>query len=195
MSQLRSTFKFVLMLNILHMFGHVALGDQYEISGGYFQIEAVTSENKATVSNAGLIELAYCIEFTSSIALKPGYSLYLFPASGAGSDIGYGLDIGLKWYPFSQAPVFRISSGGTRWTYAEIIRPYLVLSFHQRQYQSIQSSYAGLGLSVGSEFVLPLSFLRSLYGVVDFSSIDLNGPLNSTITETQYTFGIGSYLF
>jgi hypothetical protein len=76
------------------------------------------------------------------------------------------------------------------WQTYEILQPYVSLSFHQRQYQSIQSNYAGLGFQAGSTYQLSHSIRLMAY----VASIYLNGPLSSKVNEFQMAGGIGMQL-
>jgi len=167
-----------------------AVADRYDAQLGFYRIRANTSEGEAKVSNLGLVKMSYHLALTNGVTLRPGYSIYLL--KGKKTDIGYGLDIGALWYPFSEQPSFWVENGPVKWHYNEIYRPYLCFSFHQRQYQSIQSSYAGVGLTIGTEFKPEGILPQSSYFTFEFNYLALDGPLESSLKEMQFIGGIGN---
>lgn len=167
-----------------------ALADRYDVLGGYYRITAKTSEKSPTIANVGVVKMSYHLSLTPAVTLRPGYSIYALKGSDE-IEIGYGLDIGILWYFLSADPHFYLDEGPIKWEYNEIYRPYMAFSFHQRQYQAIQSSYAGIGLTVGCEFKPGGLLPGGMYFVSELNYMAMDGPLDSTLNEIQVIGGIG----
>ena len=87
----------------------------------------------------------------------------------------YGFDIGLKYFPLTPSSVKTSKTGNT--SDLPIWRPYLTAGFEQRQFQSIQSNYAGLMLGAGTHYRFQEDYI---YG--EFAAY-LAGPSVSSINE------------
>lgn len=177
---------------ITMLFSSPAVAGGLDVLTGTYRIEADTSNGSASLSNFGLVKMSYHLGLSDNVSLRPGYSIYVFPESD--TDIGYGLDIALLWYPLSTQPYALVSHDSIRLEHEEIYRPFIALSFHQRQYQSIQSSYAGVGLTLGLERGQVAILPTGMYFSLEVAVLYLEGPLNSTINESQLVIGVGKQL-
>jgi hypothetical protein len=169
--------------------GPVALGNSFNSTMGYYSITAETSAGKQTLQNFGVYRFIYDIDVAQHFSFRPSYSLYTISGTD-GLEFGYGTDIEFSYLPFTRNGVMSHQSPSVSWQTYEILQPYVSLSFHQRQYQSIQSNYAGLGFQAGSTYQLSRSIRLMAY----VASIYLNGPLSSKVNEFQMAGGIGMQL-
>jgi len=165
------------------------LANSFNSTAGYYSITATTSNGQQTLQNFGVYRFIYDIDVAQHFSFRPSYSLYTISGSD-GLEFGYGTDIEFSYLPFSRNGAMSYQSPSVSWQTYEIFQPYVSLSFHQRQYQSIQSNYAGLGIQAGSSYQLSRSIRLMAY----MASIYLNGPLSSRVNEFQLAGGIGMQL-
>jgi len=188
---MRLKFQICSSLIALNIFAGSAFATAtFDFSAGYYNINAKTSSGEANIANPGVMKVSYHLNITPSIDFRPGYSLYVMKTKDS-SDIGYGLDLTLIWYFLSQQPYAYIQNDNLQWKFKESFRPYVGLGFNQRQYQSIQSSYAGIGLTAGAEFSVDSLLPYSMYLFSEMQYLSLSGPLSSMIKEFQMLFGSG----
>ncbi len=185
--QLNISSCWVLGLSILT--SNVAIANSFSSTVGYYNIAATTSSGTQVLQNFGVYRFIYDIEVADHFAFRPSYSLYSI-STASGLEFGYGTDIELSYMPFTQNGPQNFQNSNVSWRTYEIFRPYVSLSFHQRQYQSIQSNYAGLGFQAGSSY----QFNQSINIIAYAASMYLNGPLSSRISEFQFAGGIGMKL-
>ncbi len=152
---------------------------------GYFSLKAKTSDGTATISNVGLLRALYDHQISNQISLMMGYSLYSL--STLTSDMGYGIDFGAKYFPISKNRIIEEGSPQLNLIQRETFRPFVAFSFAQRQYQSIQSSYVGPGLEIGTEWVPSSSY----YLTGGLRYLHLRGPAGSSIQDISLNFGAG----
>lgn len=162
-----------------------SIAGAFNADAGYYSLEARTSNGTAKLENIGVYRLAYEMNVSNHISFRPGYTLYALGTSY--SDLGYGLDIEGVFYPLTNTRTERFHEGGVNWEYRGFWHPYTILSFHQRQYQSIQSTYAGLGIGFG----VALSIFQNMNAHVEAKGLGLKGPSGSRVGEVQILGGIG----
>ncbi|WP_132323321.1 hypothetical protein [Pseudobacteriovorax antillogorgiicola] len=150
---------------------------------GYFNIKSTTSAGDTNLANLGHFRLVYEIPFMNRFSVKPSYSLYLLGIDS--SDIGYGFDLEFNYYPFTFNRPMKLGQNSLNFMSAEKLRPFVGLSFHQRQYQSIQSNYAGIGITFGAQY----QYSREFRFVSGLTVISMKGPLDSALSEQQLYFG------
>ena len=139
-----------------------------------------TSTESTTISFPGYVGFQFDMSLNNSIVLSPGYSLYVI--QGDGLDLGYGFDLALKYFPFTDSSVRRVGSENDEWTTSPFWRPYFMTGFEQRQFQSIQSNYAGLMLGAGTHYQM----FDEDYLFGEFSYTYLSGPSSSSINEFRF---------
>ncbi len=158
--------------------------DKFTSAAGFFSINATTDKSSASISNPSAFSVGYLRTMTDQFEFRINYSL-LF-ADFSGSDLGYGLNVGFHYYPFTSAADQRLSGNGVEATAYEIWRPYGGMIFAQRNFQSIRNSYAGIGVVGGAERY----YSRDLNFYGELSYVSLAGSSESTATELQAVFGI-----
>ncbi len=174
--------KFLFLLLI----SEAALSSEGKISltGGYFAISAKTSQDSANISNPSAFRVAYQFPVLNQFEIVGGYSILL--ADFSGSDLGYGLDLGANYYPFTFSHE-QISKD----PFMEVKRhqdylPFVGLGFYQRQFQSVKNSYAGLGVTAGIEKY----YSKKINLKAEARYIQLGGSAESTATEMNFLLGI-----
>ena len=178
----------VILASLFLFAGKASAESELSVGFGYFNLDAKTSSGSTTIANLGYLKFLYSIDISNNVVFWPGYSLYFL--GGANSDLGFGLDLELAYYPLSNASRFNSKSGHGQWTSYETIRPFVSFSFDQRSYQSVQSAYAGMGFALGADYQVS----RSIFYFGKLAFLSLSGPLDSSISELQIQGGIGSFI-
>lgn len=153
-------------------------------TAGYYSLRATNSEGTAKVSNPGHFRLIYDHGLGDQWMMSIGYSIYIL--TGSGIEFGYGLDLGARYYPFTYHSGVRAESANADFVMIENWRPFTGLAFNQRQYQGIQSSYAGFSLELGLDYALvPNTSLQT-----SARYMVMKGPFDSSLTEWSLVGGI-----
>ena len=158
--------------------------NSFEVTGGYFAINAKTNGKSASISNPSVFRFGYNRTIAPKWNFAVGYTVLMSDFSGA--DLGYGLDIGANYYFMgsSSDEVFKNSEVKVR--RFESYRPYVGAAFYQRQFQATKNSYAGMGLTGGIE--KHLSEKMNLKAEIRY--ISLSGSGDSTATELNALLGV-----
>lgn len=172
-----------LALIISLFFGLRANAIKIDVMMGWFNV-AAESTTRNEVSNFGLYRVNYMLPLLPKLDLSVGYSLMM--SEVLGGDLGFGLDGALLYFPLSTSGKIQASSSYSTVVIDSIWRPYLGIGFSQRQFQSVQSSYAGFSVSVGLERSIARNF--DLKGEIRY--VDLQGARQSTATETSAVGGL-----
>jgi len=102
-------------------------------------------------SGLGAYALEYDYGLSRHLVLGVGLNL-LFTDIYTGSS-GYGIDLGLKYYPITDSASALSESDQGLISVREVWRPYVGVFLRQRTFNlAISSGYAGPGLSVGLDF-------------------------------------------
>jgi hypothetical protein len=184
-------FRWALYLNCFicaAWFPTQALADKFDLSLGYYQISAKSSTDTAEFSKLGRYSLNYKKNLTDQVDFVAGYSFYFIGASS--SDLGYGLNLGFHFFPLTESSISSQTLQTATIGSSPLVRPYIGIGFHQRQYQSIASGYAGASFALGSEWqIWPQAYLFS-----EARLLSLRGPLESKVSQLSFDFGIGRNL-
>lgn len=154
-------------------------------SGGTFDLISKTPTTSSHLNNPfGSFQISHRIELIEQVEFAYGYSM-TFSKFFSG-DYGYGPDLGLFYFPLTSAGATKLNEKQIRFFRSELLRPFVCVHFHSRQFQSIGASYAGLSTGGGLEFwnFHPLG-LR-LWG----KQAQLRGPQRSTASELTLYGGI-----
>jgi hypothetical protein len=161
-----------------------AEGGKVVASYGYFAINAKTADTSSSISNPSAFHLGYLQPKWNNWEFKLGYSVLL--ADFSGSDMGYGVDAGINYYPISDAGDEKFTSGPVTVYRYQIWRPFVGMSFNQRSFQSIRNSYAGFGFSGGTERY----YNEDINFRAEARYVSLAGSGESEATETSVWLGI-----
>ena len=107
-------------------------------------------------------------------------------ADFAGSDLGYGLDAGANYYPFSDSGDESFTDGVVTAARYENWKPFVGLSFNQRSFQSVRNSYAGFGFRAGVE----RHYNEKINLRAEARLVSLTGSNESEATETSLFAGL-----
>ncbi len=152
--------------------------------GGYsFSATNPRNDTSSSLSGFGSYHLAYRQSLTDQFDLDLGYSLVA--TDGIGGDLSFGVDLGFDYYPFGSGSDVTIEGGGISATLHQQWRPFLGVSFNQRNFQSTSSQYAGVGAKIGTEYHLHDELSLGL----TLRYLMLGGPNQSTATQIDILFG------
>jgi len=155
-----------------------------DVSMGYYSLSAKANDKKTNVQNLGVYQLNYRKDITRKLEISIGYSLIATQIYTG--DFGFGPDIGMTYFPFTSANTIEATNNHIELTSFELYKPYLITAFHQRQYQSIQSNYAGFSFGIGNEF-----YWKNFYYInTQLRYLPLGGPDKATSDEIDLIFGI-----
>lgn len=162
--------------------------NRFETGVGYFSLVAHNSAGDKTIANLGLYQFAFRLPVFQHTEFTAGYSLYVLGAKKL--DLGFGPDLGARFYPLTRPGPTSVNGENVRIDTVETYRPYVALTFHQRQYQSVQSSFAGMSLGLGIDW----SATERLTITTAAKIMALKGPLESRIREQSIVVGLSTNL-
>lgn len=161
-----------------------AQASKFDLLVGMFSLNASGGAGDTSVSSFGSYRTTYGHSVFDKFDLTLGYTLNM--TNTIGGDLAYGLDVGINYFPFTFSSAQEFERDGVAVKVDEMWRPFIGVSFNQRQFQSIRNSYAGFGLSLGTEYSFNEKY--SLKG--EFRYISLSGSSESEATEINALFGI-----
>lgn len=167
---------------------HASQTSKVDAQFGYFSLTAKNSQGSSTISNLSLLDLTFALPVHRQVDFCVGYSLYAL--NGSSVELGFGPNLGVRYFPLTASGTETYAFGNSVLKQFEIFRPFVALFFHQRQFQTVQSSFAGIGLSAGTEYAFTNTTF--LTGAMNYRY--LKGPLQSRIVETSLTLGVGTTL-
>jgi hypothetical protein len=173
----------VALLALLLLSSHAQAG-KFDFAAGYFSLSAKSATSSGQVSNLGTLRVGYRHEVLPKLELAAGYTLN--SSKILGGELAYGMDIGLVYFPFTDCCARMGSSGTVTYEFNEKWKPFVGLSFHQRQFQAVQASYPGVGGSAGVEYALT----RNLSARGEVRVITLFGTSISSASESSFTGGM-----
>lgn len=174
----------ILALYAMVVFQNAAVAGALGITTGYFDMIVETSDGNSRLANLGVYRFLYQIPVSDHVTAVPGYSFY-FTSFDLG-DSGYGVDLEINYFPFTYNQPMVMASNRISWFLAEEWRPSVGLAFHQRQFQVVRSAYGGIGLTINCDYQLS----EMLAALIKIEYSVLRGPLKSTLSERQISFGI-----
>lgn len=180
---MKSLYSFFILL----IFAHPCWGQKVNLDLGFYSIKAVAPSGSTTgsidLSSPGAYSLSANFAIRPQIELSPGYTV--FYSKIFRGDMGFGPDFYLHYFPVTSGSGLKVSQGDISYFETEHIRPFVSFSFHQRQFQSVQSSYSGFGICLGSELQwTKISSLRTM-----FRTMSLAGPSGGTMNYMDLLVG------
>lgn len=170
------------ILSVSPCFAH-----KLNVDFGYYSLKAespTVSSTSVTVNSLGTYSLSGNIPPTGPWELGLGYTVF-FSKIFKG-DMGFGPDFSLYYFPINSGSGIEYVDRNISYYEMEQIRPFVGLSFNQRQFQSIQSSYSGFGVSAGVEYQL----LRQTAVRGQIKSQSLQGPSNTVMKWLEIVVGL-----
>ncbi len=144
---------FFALITLLQSIGSAfAAENKIDIEVGSFMINATSGTRSGTISSLGIYRVGYRRSVTPRFDIGIGYTV-LFTKVISG-DTGFGLDLNGTYYFLGASSLVESKGEHSYMAYSEDLRPFISLSFAQRNYQSIQTSYAGFGGAIGIEKTL-----------------------------------------
>lgn len=152
-------------------------------SYGFFNLDAQASGMSSQISSPSAFHIGYLKPHWDHYELKIGYSILMADLSG--SDLGYGLDAGVNYFPFTYASDTSYTNQGASIYAYEEWRPLVGFSFNQRSFQSVRNTYAGFGFNAGVE----KHYSQKLNLRLEAKIVSLTGAGQSEATETTLLLG------
>ncbi len=180
---LKAVFTFILLSLTASPSG--AMARKIELSGGAFNFAAKNSQNRSTksISGVGAYRIAYLHPFLNHFELDVGYSL--LATQTFGGDLSFGFDLGANYFFISTPGDRKTASKSSSVLLQHQWRPYLGVSFNQRNFQSTSGQFAGVGVKLGTEY----QFLENLSLLGTARYIMLGGPNQSEATQVEILLG------
>ncbi len=125
----------------------IAASNKIELEVGGYSLNAKSETGSGRITALGIYRVGYRRSISRHFDIGLGYTI-LFTQIIRG-DTGFGLDLNGTYYFLGASSQIEAEGSNSYLSYTEDLRPFLSLSFAQRNYQSIQTSYAGFGASVG----------------------------------------------
>lgn len=155
-----------------------------DFSSGMFSIGARSATRRGSLTGFGAYSIALKHRLLSQVEMSVGYSVVV--SGGISGDLGYGFDVGADYFPLTSESTYTFETAERSLVFYERWRPYVGLSFHQRQFQSIQAGFAGVGIRAGIEY--PLS--ESLAVTATARYILYSGSRATSATELDLLVGM-----
>lgn len=171
----------------------LAFGQKLGATFGFYDISAqAQSSTGATQSLAlqrpGSYQLNAQFRLKEPLEISVGYCI--FYSKIIGGDMGFGPDISLIYFPLAAGSSQAWNDFEHSLKLLETLRPFVAGSFHQRQFQSVQTSYSGFGLQVGLEW----SQNQKWGYIAKASSQSLTGPSSLSFRYLDLSLGFQLYM-
>lgn len=150
---------------------------------GYFSLSAQSGARSGSASALGMYRVAYRAPWLERLELDLGYSLFM--TRTLQGDLGFGLDLGVNWYPLTEVGPAEFAGGSSTFVFDPIWRPFFGGAFVQRQFQSVQTGYAGFSFKAGIE----RSVSERLSALASLRWLGLRGSQTASATEWDVLFG------
>lgn len=161
-----------------------AEANKFELAAGFYQLSADSNGVTESVSGLGVYRLTYHHSLLSQLEIGLGYTLFM--SDVVTGDMGFGPDLSVFYYPFTSASDVELKTESVNLRFGEKWRPFIGAGFHQRNFQSLDSSYAGFGASIGTEF----DFSRIADFKFELRYLMLAGPSRSDATQIEPLIGV-----
>lgn len=155
-----------------------------EASFGFYSLSAKTNKKSGAASNFGLYRAAYNYTVGSQFELNLGYSIFM--SNIIGGDLGFGPDLGLLYFPVTDPGTRVVQTPKLSLRLDDVLRPFVGVGFHQRQFQSVDSSYAGFSFCGGAEY----NYSENLGIKATARYQILNGPSSASASQLDVLLGL-----
>jgi hypothetical protein len=184
--------KVLFWLSVSLLFSSHAWAQKVNLDFGFYTINAeapapagsTAAPSTVSLSGPGAYSLSGNFEMRPGIEIGVGYTV--FYSKFISGDMGFGPDFSLIWFPINEGSGLSLNSQSVRYFEIQSWRPFVGMSFHQRQFQSVESSYSGFGFNGGIE--MQYTNTMSFKGAV--RSMSLIGPSKSKFQYTDVLVGI-----
>lgn len=177
--------KTIWQLSLIFIFTTLTVhAKQLSFVAGMYSIEATSAAKPVSVSSFGSYRFSYSQNIWKNFSFSAGYNLIL--EKGTGGDKSYGLSFGSNYYIGPEAALIKSHLDNVSISYTSNLLPYVGFEFHQRQFQSTKTSYAGFGIVAGVE-----KYWRQDFSLIaEFRMITLGGTNNGEADEKTLMTGI-----
>lgn len=155
---------------------------------GMYSIKATPPTGSTTgdisLSSPGAYSLSANFEMKQPLEIGVGYTVFF--SKGISGDMGFGPDFYLYYFPFSEGSAVRVDTPSVQYREIQQWRPFGYMSFHQRQFQSAQSSYSGFGFGLGTEY----QYAERMAFRAVIRSMNLAGPSQATFNYFDTMLGV-----
>jgi hypothetical protein len=168
--------------------------NKINIGFGYFNLvgegrnSSTGAVTQGTLSGLGAYQFSYKRNILPSLDVGLGYTA--LASKVYTGDINAGLNFMVAYFPFTLSQEEETQIDGQTLTFLEKWRPFVEVSYVQRNVQSTQTSYSGIGLAAGSEHTLGQQ--TSLLIKLDFTK--MTGSRSTSLQTIEITGGL-SYAF
>lgn len=182
--------KLVLWVSLFLGFSTSALAQKLNFDFGFYSIAAKAPSDSAVatkdvkLSGPGSYSLSANFELRKPFEIGVGYSVFF--SKGISGDMGFGPDFYGYYFPYSNGSAVKFESAQLSYKESEQIRPFVYFSFHQRQFQSVQSSFSGFGFGGGAEYEWSEQYTFR----ATIRSMTLTGPSKAQFDYMDFLFGI-----
>jgi hypothetical protein len=159
-------------------------GNKFDIATGYYSLTGQTRTASGTKSGIGSYRIGYRRSISPKVDVGLGYNITY--SSIFGGDSAYGLDVGLSYFPFTASGTETFERNDQRLILQPDLRPFIGFAFTQRNIQSVQTGYAGFGVTLGLE--KSWNENASLSGSLRYTT--LSGSRSATATIMDVLLGI-----
>jgi long-subunit fatty acid transport protein len=157
-----------------------------DISMGYYDFSASAGSVEVKRANIGTYDVDLRYSYNKDFEFGVGYSILM--TDTIGGDMSFGPNLSILYFPLSLPNTVNLNTNHATLFFQEVLRPFISVNFNQRQFESIQSTYAGFGFEVGTEY-----WIQEQYGIkVSAQSVSLNGPQKSSAQQVDLLVGITS---
>lgn len=188
----RGSFMIKILFQVLALslcLSSAARAQKLNFDFGFYQIQAKPPADSNNISEFSLsgpgvysISMAYALK--SNFEIGVGYTVFF--SKMISGDMGFGPDFYFAYFPFSEGSGIQYESSGFQYRELQQWRPFGYLSFHQRQFQSVQSAYSGFGYGLGTEY--QWTERTAIRGTVHM--MNLAGPSNALFNYMDYSLGL-----
>jgi hypothetical protein len=165
-------------------FAQCAFAGKYDILFGAYSASGSGSGKSTSISGVGSFEMSYLIPFKEHYEVSLGYNYTVIGSPSR--DYSYGPKVGINYFPFNFSSNEKITLPNKTIEVVDFFKPYIGLSFNQKQYVATKTFFAGFGLSAGFEKNISSNY--TLKSEVKYKT--LAGSSNSTLSEVSIMAGL-----
>lgn len=178
---------FLFSLSIVLLYGANAYAQKVNFDVGAYMISAdpkTASSTPIKLSTFGSYSISANFELKPPVELGVGYTLFF--SKGVSGDMGFGPDFAFYYFPLNEGSGIKLETPMIGYREIQSFRPFGYAAFHQRQFQSVQSSYSGFGFGFGAEW--QWSEKTAIRTTV--RTMSLVGPNSGTFSLTEALIGL-----
>lgn len=177
--------KQILIVALVLCFTEGLYARKLNLKFGFFDVSAKTSARTGNFNAVGAYNVSFHQEIRDNLEATLGYTLLM--SNTFGGDLGFGLEIGLNYFPMSRLAPQKTELKSASVYIEELWRPYIGAGFTERRFQSVEANYAGFSLTLGTERQLTI---ENYSLIIEMKYSSLGGTSSSTATELTLSSGL-----